>query len=100
MSHNLVPIGHRPHTVNTVVSMSARQNNGQPRFFRFCQPEQKACVTGVSYKEKDGTDMAIKVTKDAKEIVLSREICSFNSSNDVRICVDWDKERYTAICRT
>jgi hypothetical protein len=77
--------------VDAVVSTSARQNNGQPRFFRFCQPEQKACITGVSYKDKGGTDMAIKVIKDAKEIVLSREICSFNSSNDVRVCVDWDK---------
>jgi hypothetical protein len=35
--------------------------------------------------------MAIKVIKDAREVLIAREICSFNSSNDIRFCADWDK---------
>jgi hypothetical protein len=42
-------------------------------------------------EDKNGTDMAIKVIKDAREVLIAREICSFNSSNDIRFCADWDK---------
>ena len=34
----------------------------------------------------------LKVTKDAKENMISRETCSFNATSDVRVCVDWDKD--------
>lgn len=54
-------------------------------------PEPRLAVTGISYKANDGTDMIIKVTKDMKENIVSRESCSFNVTGDIRLCVDWDK---------
>jgi hypothetical protein len=74
-----------------VAALSASQNNGKPKFFRVCQPEVGACITGISYRDKNNTDMAIKVVKDAKEVLISREVCSFNEMGDVRLCYYWDK---------
>jgi hypothetical protein len=31
------------------------------------------------------------VAKNAKEVVISREVCSFNEMGDIRLCFDWDK---------
>ncbi len=36
--------------------------------------------------------MIIKVTKDMKENIVSRESCTFNVTSDIRLCVDWDKQ--------
>ncbi|MET4207726.1 hypothetical protein [Bradyrhizobium sp. LA2.1] len=77
--------------VDAVTAMSASQNNGRPRYFRSCQPELKVCNTGIAYRDNKGTDMALKVVKDMKEAILSREICSFNVQGDIRVCFDWDK---------
>lgn len=77
--------------VDRATSTSANQNNGKPKYFRVCQPENKTCSTGISYKASDGTDMIVKVTKDVKDNIISRESCSFNVTNDIRVCVDWDK---------
>jgi hypothetical protein len=85
----------RPPTWNEMVdqasSRSASQNNGTPKYFRLCQPETKTCSSGISFKANDGTDMIVKVTKDMKENIISRESCSFNVTNDIRLCIDWDK---------
>jgi hypothetical protein len=77
--------------LNKAVAASARQNNGNPKYFRVCQPENKTCNTGVSLKGKDGNDVIVKVTKDANDNVVGRETCTFNSTNDVRLCFDWDR---------
>ena len=77
--------------VDLVVAISAKQNDGKPKYFRSCQPELRVCNSGVAYSDKDGKDMAVKVVKDMKEVTISREICSFNAQSDIRVCVDWDK---------
>ena len=77
--------------VDVVTATSASQNNGRPRYFRSCQPELKVCNSGIAYRDEKGADMAIKVVKDMKEAVISREICSFNAPGDIRVCFDWDK---------
>lgn len=53
--------------VDKAVAASAKQNDGKPQYFRVCQPEHKICNTGVSLKARDGTDIILKVTKDAKD---------------------------------
>jgi hypothetical protein len=77
--------------VEAVTATSARQNGGKPDYFRVCQPELKVCNTGISYRDKNGRDMAIKVVKDMNDTLLTREICSFNEMGDIRLCTDWDK---------
>jgi len=77
--------------VDKAVAASAKQNNGRPQYFRICQPENKTCNTGVSLKGGDGMDIIVKITKDAKDNVVSRETCTFNATNDIRVCLDWDR---------
>jgi hypothetical protein len=79
--------------VDAAKSKSASQNGGTPKFFRFCQPENKTCSSGIAFIGNDGKDMHIAVTKDAKDNVVSRETCSFNATKDVRVCVDWENNR-------
>src|SRR3569832_2259895 len=50
--------------VDAVSGISAKQNNGTPRYFRGCQPELKVCISGISYRDKNNKDMAIKVVRD------------------------------------
>jgi hypothetical protein len=38
----------------------------------------------------DGKVTAVKVVKDMNDKIISREICSFNDSGDIRKCFDWD----------
>jgi hypothetical protein len=76
--------------VDAVAAASARQNGGKPKYFRVCQPELKVCNTGISYRDKTGKDMAVKVVKDMNETVITREVCSFNEMGDIRVCYDWD----------
>jgi hypothetical protein len=77
--------------VDIAVATSSRQNNGKPKYFRLCQPETKTCTTGISLRGNDGKDMIIKTTKDIRENIVSRETCSFNVTNDIRVCTDWDR---------
>jgi hypothetical protein len=77
--------------VDKAVATSARQNNGNAKYFRICQPENKTCNTGVSLKGSDGADIIVKITKDAKDKIVSRETCTFNVSGDIRVCLDWDR---------
>jgi hypothetical protein len=78
--------------VDLAQSKSTSQNGGTPKYFRFCQPENKTCSSGISFIGNDGKDMVLKVTKDAKDNIVSREVCSFNDMKDVRLCADWDKK--------
>ena len=73
-----------------MVALSARQNNGQPRMARGCQPELKSCITGIYFKSKNDTEMLIKETEDMNGRTIRRELCEFNSFGDVRQCVDYD----------
>jgi hypothetical protein len=59
--------------------------------FPSCQPENATCNTGISLKGADGLDIIVKITKDAKDKVVSRETCTFNATSDIRVCLDWDK---------
>ena len=77
--------------VEIVTSTSAKQNGGKPNYFRVCQPELKVCNTGISYRDKEGKDMAIKVVKDMNDKLITREVCSFNEPSDIRVCFDWDR---------
>jgi hypothetical protein len=77
--------------VDKAAAASARQNNGKPQYFRVCQPENKTCNTGVSLKSSDGSDIIVKITKDAKDNIVSRETCTFNITGDIRVCLDWDR---------
>jgi hypothetical protein len=77
--------------VDAVAAASAKQNGGKPSYFRVCQPELKVCNTGISYRDKNGKDMAIKVIRDMNETVIGREVCSFNDMADIRVCFDWDR---------
>ena len=72
------------------VRLSAGQNNGKPQFARFCQPEQKVCIIGLSYTKNDGKDGFLKTVEDMDGKIITREICSFNDFKDVRTCLNWD----------
>jgi hypothetical protein len=74
--------------VESVSATSAKQNGGKPNSFRVCQPEMKVCITGISYRDKDGKDMAIKITNDMNDNLIAREVCSFNDMSDIRLCFD------------
>ncbi|ODM75031.1 hypothetical protein A6452_38940 [Bradyrhizobium elkanii] len=78
--------------VNQAIEMSARQNGGRTNSMRGCQPELKVCINAVLFK-MDGTDAMIKVTKDINDKITRREFCAFNSSGDIRLCLDWDTSK-------
>ena len=79
--------------VDKAAAASARQNDGKPQYFRVCQPENKTCNTGIYLKARDGTDIIVKVTKDVEDKVVRRETCTFNTTNDIRVRFDWDKNK-------
>jgi hypothetical protein len=72
------------------IGISAKQNSGKPNVFRGCQPELKTCFNGVSFKGENNAEIFLKLTEDMNGKTVSREICQFNTFNDVRYCVDWD----------
>jgi hypothetical protein len=78
--------------VDKVVRLSAQQNGGKPRSGRTCQPEIKICINAILFN-LDGTDAMIKVTRDLNDRILRKELCTFNSSGDIRLCLDWDTQR-------
>jgi hypothetical protein len=75
--------------VKKVIATSSSQNNGHPKFIRLCQPELKTCVSGISYRTKDG-DAFVKTTEDLNGKIISREACQLNQFGDVRTCLNWD----------
>lgn len=78
--------------VEKVVTLSAQQNGGRARSGRTCQPEMKTCINAVFFK-LDDVDAVIKVTRDINDKILRRELCTFNTSGDIRLCLDWDTQR-------
>ncbi|MBK3661891.1 ATP-dependent Clp protease proteolytic subunit [Bradyrhizobium diazoefficiens] len=79
-----------PEFLDKVIKRSADQNNGKPYYTRGCQPEFKTCYDAVTVVASDGKLSMVKVTKDMKDKIIRREICSFNTSADIRTCYDWD----------
>jgi hypothetical protein len=77
--------------VELATATSAKQNDGKPRYLHGCQPAQKVCITGITYVDAAGKEIAIKEVKDLNEAVVSREVCAFNQQHDIRVCKDWDK---------
>jgi hypothetical protein len=78
--------------VDKSVELSAQQNGGKPRYIRSCQPENKTCFNAVMFNLK-GAETIAKITRDMNDRVIRRELCSFNASGDIRICLDWDTKR-------
>lgn len=76
--------------VDKAIKRSADQNNGKPLHTRGCQPELKECYDAVMAVNNDGKMTAVKVTKDLNDKVISREICTFNDTSDIRRCFNWD----------
>jgi hypothetical protein len=75
--------------VENAFQLSSKQNNGNPRINRSCQPELKVCNMALLFKSKDGTEMMLRTSEDMSGKIFSREICSFNKFLDVRSCLDW-----------
>lgn len=76
--------------LDRAMELSKKQNGGTPNIQRICQPELKECINGLSFDAPDGTHMVMKATEDTRGKMLKREVCSFNSFGDVRVCVNWD----------
>jgi hypothetical protein len=76
--------------VNRAIKLSSDQNNGNPLFSRFCQPEEKVCIIGLSYKQNDGKLGFLKSVENPDGKIIMREICTINEFKDVRTCVNWD----------
>jgi len=93
-SKAVVPQSPAPKTwadvVQAAAAISQRQNNGQPRMGRQCQPELKICTTAIFFTGNDGKEMLVKATEDMNGRHLLHEVCSFNDFGDVRTCVDWE----------
>jgi hypothetical protein len=78
--------------VNHGLQLSQAQHGGTPLTSRGCQPELRVCNVAIMFKGNDGKDMMVRVTKDADEKTVSRDLCTFNEFGDVRECLDWDKQ--------
>ncbi|MBR1251470.1 hypothetical protein JQ609_31705 [Bradyrhizobium sp. AUGA SZCCT0169] len=76
--------------IDNAAKLSADQNEGNAALSRLCQPELKNCVLGLAYLLVDGRQGLAVVIQDANGKTVRREVCEFNRSDDVRICVDWD----------
>jgi hypothetical protein len=76
--------------IDKVAKLSADQHDGNAALSRLCQPELNNCVLGLAYLLKDGRQGLAVVIQDVNGKTIRREVCEFNSSNDVRNCVDWD----------
>jgi hypothetical protein len=75
--------------VENAFSLSAKQNGGNPRTLRSCQPEEQTCATGIMFK-MDERDSVLLSRQDINGKIIQREICTFNSFGDIRSCMDWD----------
>jgi hypothetical protein len=76
--------------LDSAIKRSAAQNNGKPMYARGCQPEIKICYDAIMVVTNDGKMTSVKVTKDIDDKIISREVCSFNDSGDIRKCFNWD----------
>jgi len=76
--------------VDMALKRSAAQNNGKAMYTRGCQPETKTCYNAVMAVTNDGKMTAVKVVKEMNDKIISREVCTFNDTADIRTCFDWD----------
>ena len=78
--------------IDRAIRLSAEQNGGVAKTSRGCQPELKMCWDDVTFLGNDGTKMSAKVMKDMNDTIVQKEVCSFNKTQDIRRCLDWDTE--------
>jgi hypothetical protein len=78
--------------VDGAFKISKLQNGGQPNVLRLCEPKLKLCNTAVLLKDKDGNSVMVRLASDASGRMVSLNICTFNSFEDIRTCVDWDSK--------
>jgi hypothetical protein len=76
--------------VSGAFALSARQNGGEARSGRVCQPELKLCNTAVFFRDKEGVEVMLRMSEDPNGKIVSRDVCEFNKFGDVRTCTDWD----------
>ena len=77
--------------VHGAAAFSARQQqNGQPLIHQVCQPEFRECINAIFFRDTDGKDMMVKESEDAAGKPVRREICSFYTFGDVRVCFNRD----------
>jgi hypothetical protein len=76
--------------LDLAIKRSAAQNNGTPKYARGCQPELKTCYDAIMVVSNDGKLTWVKVIRDMNDKIISREICSFHDSLDIRRCFVWD----------
>jgi hypothetical protein len=66
------------------------QNGGKPKVSRACEPKSKVCITAIFFDGKDSKQVMLKLVEDLQGKPMTREVCTFNKNNEVRVCVDWD----------
>lgn len=76
--------------LDRAIELSRQQHDGTPAVERTCQPERRECTKDVSFRAPDGVAMVMKLTQDYSGRTLHREVCTLNTSRDIRSCVDWD----------
>ncbi|TWA99127.1 ATP-dependent Clp protease proteolytic subunit [Bradyrhizobium stylosanthis] len=76
--------------LDKAIALSAEQNQGAPAMVRSCTAESKVCALGVTYLLEDGRRALVTVMQDQSGVIIRREVCKSNSTNDYRDCADWD----------
>jgi hypothetical protein len=75
-----------------VIAMSARHNHGKPVTGHVCIPEDKRCIDAVYLQIKNDGQwryFSIATMRNPNGEVSSNKVCWFNSTSDVRQCMDW-----------
>ena len=76
--------------VDLAMQRSSSQNNGKPLLTRFCQPEERICIIGLTFINNEGRVSFLKTVENANGKIIAREACTLNEFKDVRTCLDWD----------
>ena len=76
--------------IDKAFTLSEQQNDGKPLVERVCEPEAKSCSTAVFISLRDGTTAMLRTVHDPRGQLINRDMCSFNSFADIRVCTDWD----------
>jgi hypothetical protein len=76
-------------TVAAALDQSRRQNGGEPRQTRTCQPEQKLCNVAIFYRDADGRETMVRHAENIAGETISRDVCVFNQFEDIRTCTSF-----------
>ena len=69
---------------------SAQQNGGRAIQTRGCQPELALCTLAIFYRNNKGVEVVARDTYNSRDVLIRRDVCEFNQSNDIRVCTNWD----------